>query len=324
MTADGAVPPDKAWLSPPCCCGVAASTEAEPPAAATNAATPAAVSAVIGVDVGIPPETSRGGPQPQRCLCFSSTPSGNEIVICSAASTATEETSVAVAVPCPAGRGPSFYGMGGDPEQPLGLSSNSSSSNCSINCSTSCNSNFTSSCTNSCTSSCTSSCGSNCGSSCSTHCSTSSSTSCSLTAVLKRQALLAAIGRIHSTGNPNSQLKTTASAVLHFVALLLSFVMLVTLWGVLDVAVEVLAGPQTLEQLQGYGLMLFVGLLLTFLLKFVERQGHKLTIYPTLIVSLVTVVAAWGIIVSFPMGLLSLIRTESLSWWQGVANTARG
>lgn len=72
--------------------------------------------------------------------------------------------------------------------------------------------------------------------------------------------------------------------------------MLVTLWGVLDVAVEVLAGPQTLEQLQGYGLMLFVGLLLTFLLKFVERQGHKLTIYPTLIVSLVTVVAAWGII----------------------------
>lgn len=48
-----------------------------------------------------------------------------------------------------------------------------------------------------------------------------------------------------------------------------------------DVAVEVLAGPQTLEQLQGYGLMLFVGLLLTFLLKFVERQGHKLTIYPS-------------------------------------------
>ncbi|CDJ64676.1 hypothetical protein, conserved [Eimeria necatrix] len=119
---------------------------------------------------------------------------------------------------------------------------------------------------------------------------------CSVAAVLKRQALLAAIGLQHSPKSDRLYLQSHACAILHFIALFMSFVMLVTLWGILDVAVEILAGPNSVDQLQGYSVMLAVGLLLTIVLKLVENQGLKLTVYPTLIVSLITVVAAWGII----------------------------
>lgn len=44
---------------------------------------------------------------------------------------------------------------------------------------------------------------------------------------------------------------------------------------------EILAGPNSVDQLQGYSVMLAVGLLLTIVLKLVENQGLKLTVYPS-------------------------------------------
>ena len=107
-----------------------------------------------------------------------------EAALSSSASTATEEASVSVTLEGPVGSKGSFCESRSGVEQQLSQpSSTCSSSTCS-------------------TKTCSSS--------------TCSST-CTLTAVLKRQALLAAIGRLHSTRTPNPQLKTTTSAVLHFI-----------------------------------------------------------------------------------------------------------
>lgn len=119
---------------------------------------------------------------------------------------------------------------------------------------------------------------------------------CSVGTALKRQALLAAIG-IHSTSqakirHPLSRGRT----VLHFAALVLSFVMLVSLWGIMDAAVELLAGSSCTAQLKWYSLLLAAGSFMTLILKLSQRRGYACTVYPALLASLAMIVPAWGII----------------------------
>ncbi|KAL8451725.1 hypothetical protein Emed_001887 [Eimeria media] len=85
-------------------------------------------------------------------------------------------------------------------------------------------------------------------------------------------------------------------SVLHFLALFHSFVMIVSLWGILAVAVELLAAGSTTAQLSWYCGMLAAALSATLLLKLTERQGYACTFYPTLFAMLAMLVAAWGII----------------------------
>ncbi|KAL8271364.1 hypothetical protein Esti_004698 [Eimeria stiedai] len=69
-------------------------------------------------------------------------------------------------------------------------------------------------------------------------------------------------------------------SVLHFLALFHSFVMVVSLWGILAVAVELLAAGSTTAQLSWYCGMLAAALFATLLLKLTERQGYACTFYP--------------------------------------------
>lgn len=92
-----------------------------------------------------------------------------------------------------------------------------------------------------------------------------------------------------------TDIQTNAGAVLHCIAMSLSFAMLVALWGVLDVTVEMVAANSVEGQLRGYAVMLVGGLSITMVLKLFQLRGLEWTIHPMLLSSLTIFVAAWGI-----------------------------
>ncbi|XP_026190011.1 uncharacterized protein LOC34623659 [Cyclospora cayetanensis] len=79
-------------------------------------------------------------------------------------------------------------------------------------------------------------------------------------------------------------------------ALLLSFVMIVTLWGCMDIVVELVSESSSIELVYSYVIALAIGIVLTILLKLMEKHGFTFLVFPTMFVSLMTIVAAWGII----------------------------
>ncbi|KAL8427338.1 hypothetical protein Efla_002301 [Eimeria flavescens] len=80
-------------------------------------------------------------------------------------------------------------------------------------------------------------------------------------------------------------------------ALFNSFVMLVSLWGILVAALELHAGNSLVDQLKGYCIMLASALIGSFVFKLSDLQAFACTLYAALFASLATLVAAWGIIV---------------------------
>ncbi|OEH78078.1 hypothetical protein cyc_07765 [Cyclospora cayetanensis] len=127
--------------------------------------------------------------------------------------------------------------------------------------------------------------------------SNSVTSNCSVGAFLKRQALLSAIGSL-DMGPPGNDLgfKPHTSPILHYTALLLSFVMIVTLWGCMDIVVELVSESSSIELVYSYVIALAIGIVLTILLKLMEKHGFTFLVFPTMFVSLMTIVAAWGII----------------------------
>ncbi|KAL8451727.1 hypothetical protein Emed_001889 [Eimeria media] len=84
--------------------------------------------------------------------------------------------------------------------------------------------------------------------------------------------------------------------LLHNIAMVLTFTAIVSLWGILDVLVELAAGFKYGAQLQLYGLLLVVGALMTLGLRKLKNMAYRGTFYPTLLSSLVTAAGGWGVV----------------------------
>ncbi|KAL8441670.1 hypothetical protein Emag_006962 [Eimeria magna] len=84
--------------------------------------------------------------------------------------------------------------------------------------------------------------------------------------------------------------------LLHNIAMVLTFTSIVSLWGILDVLVELAAGFKYGAQLQLYGLLLVVGALMTLALRKLKSMAYRGTFYPTLLSSLITAAGGWGVV----------------------------
>lgn len=84
--------------------------------------------------------------------------------------------------------------------------------------------------------------------------------------------------------------------VLHFIAMVFTFTAIVSLWGILDMLVEVVGGESVDTQFQLYGVILLVGVTMALLLRKLKARSYKGTFYPTLLSSLMTAAAGWGIV----------------------------
>ncbi|KAL8436558.1 hypothetical protein ACSSS7_001636 [Eimeria intestinalis] len=84
--------------------------------------------------------------------------------------------------------------------------------------------------------------------------------------------------------------------LLHNIALVLTFTAIVSLWGILDVLVELASGFKYGAQLQLYCLLLVVGALMTLALRKLKSMAYRGTFYPTLLFSLVTAAGGWGVV----------------------------
>ncbi|KAL8271366.1 hypothetical protein Esti_004700 [Eimeria stiedai] len=85
-------------------------------------------------------------------------------------------------------------------------------------------------------------------------------------------------------------------ALLHNIAMVLTFTAIVSLWGILDVLVELASSFKYGAQLQLYGLLLVVGALMTLALRKLKNMAYRGTFYPTLLSSLVTAAGGWGVV----------------------------
>lgn len=84
--------------------------------------------------------------------------------------------------------------------------------------------------------------------------------------------------------------------ILHYFAMVLTFMAMVSLWGILDTAVEVAAGVSSKSQLQLYAVLLLVGILTALALRKLKELAYKGTFYPALLASLLTAAAGWGLV----------------------------
>lgn len=84
--------------------------------------------------------------------------------------------------------------------------------------------------------------------------------------------------------------------VLHFIAMLLTFIAIVSLWGILDMTVEIASGTSVDAQFQLYAGLLLAGVTMALVLRKLKAHSYRGTFYPTLLSSLMTAAAGWGIV----------------------------
>lgn len=84
--------------------------------------------------------------------------------------------------------------------------------------------------------------------------------------------------------------------VLRSVAMVLTFMAIVALWGVVDMLVEIPAGVSSFAQFQLYGVIIFVGIVATLALRKLKALTYSGTFYPTLLSSLLTAAGGWGLV----------------------------
>lgn len=95
------------------------------------------------------------------------------------------------------------------------------------------------------------------------------------------------------TRPPSSRKKFT---VLHNVAMVLTFVALVSLWGIVDMLVAIVSGASSPAQFQLYGVLLLIGAMATLALRKLNAESYRGTFYPTLLSSLLTAAGGWGLV----------------------------
>ncbi|CDJ58429.1 hypothetical protein, conserved [Eimeria maxima] len=85
--------------------------------------------------------------------------------------------------------------------------------------------------------------------------------------------------------------------LLHNAAMALTFVAIVSLWGIVDMGVELASGVDSGHQFQLYAVLLIIGVLAALALRKLKALSYRWTSYPTLLASLLTAAAAWGLVV---------------------------
>lgn len=84
--------------------------------------------------------------------------------------------------------------------------------------------------------------------------------------------------------------------VLHNFVMVLTFLAIVSLWGIVDMVVEVASGVNSESEFQLYAVLLLVGVVATLTLRKLKALAYRGTFYPTLFSSLLTAAAGWGLV----------------------------